>query len=247
MSISLTKDKCPTEDILCVYVDGELPAKYKSYVDAHIEHCQLCKARLSSLQSIKNTSSLDNEALSGALSNETFLNGSFERLQTKLHYERNTKHSLYAKRSWAVFSAKVLAAAAVLAFAVALPLVTLSKKAGVQSNTVTYTPREQFNPIERPRLIENSQGAQNAAFGGVGSFSYPAANATRQRHFVLEAAMPDVIPDVDVFKPNFNKDSINMDFSIDMWYNGRKIVRQSFGIPIKKENAKNFIHKLPHP
>lgn len=247
MFTSLNNDRCPTEDILSVYIDNELPTKYLAQVTTHIEHCPLCKARLESLRSVKDVFLSDDKLVMEEVATDDFVDSSFARLQTKMHYERNTKRAFRSQSHWAATSAKFLVAAAAFVLALTVPLVTLSKKADTSSTVVARNTYEQFNPIKRPRLPEGSQGIQNAAFGGGRSLVYPASQGNANENFALESAIEDAIPDVDVFKPNFNSDTINMDFSIDMWYNGRKVARQSFGVPIKKEYAKSFIHKLPHP
>ncbi|MCQ2981594.1 MAG: zf-HC2 domain-containing protein [Treponemataceae bacterium] len=107
---------CPERELLCVYVDGELPEKYRVSLEKHIENCESCKRHLTQLQAIQ--TALQNDA--GAMHfSDKALDESFTRLQTKQNYRR-VALAPSPRRTAGWYGLGAVAAAAILA--VILPL-----------------------------------------------------------------------------------------------------------------------------
>lgn len=79
---------CPTDDIHSIYIDNELPPAYIEKYEAHLKVCERCAAKLKTLRSLKDA--FKNDAESIQLSPE-FMNKSFEQLQAKMRYSKNTE------------------------------------------------------------------------------------------------------------------------------------------------------------
>ena len=103
---------CPSKDIHSVYLDGELPENYKAEYELHIEHCEKCRKELEQLKALRGLFKADSAALN---LDEHFMDESFQRLQIKMAYSKNT--AVPQKSPFKVISyvASGIAAAAVLA------------------------------------------------------------------------------------------------------------------------------------
>lgn len=122
---------CPQKDIHSVYIDGELPEKYRAEYEAHIATCPDCQAALARLRTLHTLLTGEQDApaakSSTASSDSVFLEQSFERLQTKMRYTHTISAARNKKQEIAFPAAKwaISAAAAAAVFAViAVPLHT---------------------------------------------------------------------------------------------------------------------------
>jgi anti-sigma factor RsiW len=52
---------CPDRQIVCLYLDGELPSPWDGKMEAHLESCEKCRSALSEYKSIKNCLLSDKE------------------------------------------------------------------------------------------------------------------------------------------------------------------------------------------
>jgi len=52
---------CPDRQIICLYLDGELPSPWDGKMEAHLESCEECRSALAGYKSIKNYLSGDKE------------------------------------------------------------------------------------------------------------------------------------------------------------------------------------------
>ena len=84
---------CPTDDIHSIYLDNELPLAYIKEYESHIADCPACKAKLESLKRIKNAFQTDSKNIQ---LDKQFMDQSFERLKTKMHYSKNAATVLIA-------------------------------------------------------------------------------------------------------------------------------------------------------
>lgn len=106
---------CPTDDIHSIYLDGELPDIYRKEYEAHIKICSECEKKLQKLQTLQNLFKSDSRMLTP---DKIAMEESFKRLNTKLHYSKNTTY-VYKVSKNAVFGS--IAAAAVAVFIIASP------------------------------------------------------------------------------------------------------------------------------
>lgn len=77
---------CPENDIHSIYLDNELPEKFKTEYESHIASCQKCKAKLDTLQKTHEVFKYDSNSLN---LDKKFIKESFNRLQIKMRYAKN--------------------------------------------------------------------------------------------------------------------------------------------------------------
>lgn len=193
---------CPDYDMHSVYLDGELPQKYALDYESHLTSCQRCRDDFIKIQRL--SAILKEEAKEGELSSQE-LEGSFTRLQTKLHYQKtikDTQPQSMRKFTWVVPTV----AAAALAFALVLP---------------TNTP----SPISTAAKEQPISIAASALTGGLSvapSVNYNTArflqdSVIAEENFsniqTVSLSRNEAISPMDFFRPSFDKPE---DISIKM-------------------------------
>lgn len=81
---------CPENDIHSVYLDNELPLTYIKDYEEHIKTCSKCSEKLNILKQQKEEFKLDSESI---VFSEKELDKSFEKLQNRLTFTKNTAKS----------------------------------------------------------------------------------------------------------------------------------------------------------
>ena len=109
---------CPTKDIHSVYLDGELPEKYKAEYEQHIQSCEKCRNELNKLKALHAALEADSNSMN---LDSHFMEDSFQRLQIKMAYSRNTG-AVARKSPIRAVSYVVSGAAAAVLLAVIVPL-----------------------------------------------------------------------------------------------------------------------------
>lgn len=104
---------CPTDDIHSIYLDGELPDIYLKEYEVHVKNCSECAKKLQKLQKLRSLFKSDSEMLT---LDKIAMDESFKRLNTKLHYSKNTTY-VYKVSKNAVFGSIAAAAAAIFIIA----------------------------------------------------------------------------------------------------------------------------------
>ena len=122
---------CPTKDIHSVYLDGELPEVYKAEYEQHIQTCEKCRKELEKLKALHKAFQSDSDSLN---LDSQFMEDSFQRLQIKMAYSKNTGAVSHKSPVRAV-SYVVSGAAAAVLLAIFVPL-------GLKSNTSNMTASE---------------------------------------------------------------------------------------------------------
>lgn len=110
---------CPTRDIHSVYLDNELPEAYKAEYEAHIANCPACKAELEKFKKLRGVFQSDAKSITP---DAHYLDESFERLQVKMKFAKNTGINKKQKFNFNNISYAVSAVAAAAVFAVVLPV-----------------------------------------------------------------------------------------------------------------------------
>lgn len=138
---------CPENDIHSLYLDNELPKGLAEDFEAHLASCPKCKAKF---EAYKKTHSALRDDSSSITLDQKYLDESFERLQLKMRYAKNTASTQKEKKVFMFpeeakkYMPAAVAAAAV--FAVMLPFSMVNKK----SNDVQMvTPVAQVQQIKR--------------------------------------------------------------------------------------------------
>lgn len=113
---------CPTRDIHSVYLDNELSDEYKAEYEAHIANCPKCKAELEKYRALRGMFQHDAESVTPDVH---YLDQSFERLQVKMKFSKNTGSYKKSKFNFNyIYYGSVAAAAAAFAFIVPLRMGT---------------------------------------------------------------------------------------------------------------------------
>lgn len=215
---------CPTDDIHSIYIDNELPVAYIKEYEAHLKVCEKCSQKLTSLKSLK--AALKNDSAKIQLS-DAFMEKSFEQLQSKMHYSKNTeKNRIYAFNS--NFSRIGLAAAAAI-IAIILPA-GISNSLNSHNNSTDKI--ASITPIARPSNVPITNqsvvvdGNFNDSYGmtvGTSSANYEQPRYAGQstgpdgfrppRPTMHSRRFSSSLTDVDVLRPDFdapNKISIKI-------------------------------------
>lgn len=124
---------CPERDVHSLYLDCELPQKYVKDYEAHVASCEKCQKIL---QNYRRTRELLKPEDAMLLMTSDELEASFESLQTKMHFRKNTLLIQQENRSfrWAVPSFTTVAAA-VMAFFLIFPFGATKEEMAVPVST----------------------------------------------------------------------------------------------------------------
>ena len=105
---------CPEKDLHSIYLDGELPEEFLKEYENHVAGCEKCKAELEKLRKV--SVPFREDALSVRL-DQTYLEQSFDRLQTKMRFKKTAERceKSYIVRPYLKWMSGFAAAAAVFA------------------------------------------------------------------------------------------------------------------------------------
>lgn len=148
---------CPSKDIHSIYIDNEMPEIYKAEYEAHLKSCPECQKELEKLKKLRALFSSDSVV---ATPDTHYLDQSFERLQIKMKYVKNSakedkKNLLNIK----YFIPSCAAAAAVLILALVLPL-------NLTKGNTSKDPSDLFNfNSQNIVLSEHSDNVRNISTG----------------------------------------------------------------------------------
>ncbi|MCR5400398.1 MAG: zf-HC2 domain-containing protein [Treponema sp.] len=187
---------CPSDDIHSIYIDNELPLSYVKEYEAHLKVCPKCAAKA---ESLKKVHSLLQEDKSSLEKDQAFLDQSYARLMTKMHYSKNTQ----PVRKIPAYSIMTgLAAAAAVLAAVIIPVRTTSAKNQAKSSVVAN-----LVPVERPHTASFSN--KNIVLNGNINDNLA--------HTVGTGTLKNTsLADVDVFRPDFQdaNNELSIKFSV---------------------------------
>ncbi len=192
---------CPTKDIHSVYVDNELPEIYRAEYEEHVKNCPKCQKQLEMIKKVHELMQMDSASIT---TDEHYLNQSFERLQIRMNYSKNTNRNSSFNFNKFKYSIPAVAAAAV--FALVIPLRLTSNDAQVTNvSTVSMIPT-----VQAAQNISLSSGNNVVLSGNI-----PQATLTSVKEsdgFIrnIDSSNTDVpkIKSIDVFRPDFNEDQI---------------------------------------
>lgn len=206
---------CPEKDIHSIYLDGELPQEFLKKYESHVASCPKCQAKLERLKKI--SAMLREDALSMRI-DQTYINQSFERLQTKLRFSRNTARAenTHIYRPFTKWAVGFAAAAAVLAV-ISVP-VRFAGSVGPHSN-VTAIARTEIKPIQENKVVVDGNldtlklstalsSAKEAENTMESSEEQILSTPVNQNQKVVSAtSLASNFSDIDVFRPDFNNPS----------------------------------------
>ena len=222
---------CPSKDIHSIYLDNELPEIYKAEYEAHLKECPACHKKLESLKKLHELFSSDSKAVNP---DSHFLDQSFERLQLKLNYSKNTNAARSNESKLKTFIPSFAAAAAVLIMAVSLPLALRSGKQGSSQavadlfnfDTQHLSIEEQNTLIglnSSNKKVNKASNVNNVTFNS--GRNMPVSGTMNQSMFgvprsvsvnnakTIDGDDTDFI-DYDVFRPDFGEDKISIRITV---------------------------------
>jgi anti-sigma factor RsiW len=202
---------CPEKDLHSIYLDGEMPEKFVKEYESHLASCEKCRKELERIKSISDM--LKEDALSVKL-NQDYLDQSFERLQTKMRFAKNTAchEEKNILRSYTKWVSGFAAAAAVLAL-IAEPL-RINRQ---QLPEVKAIARTEIKPIRENKVVVDGNLDASKISGALSSAKKtqaPEENSTEEaktsavnpnQKVVSATTLASNFSDIDVFRPDFNK------------------------------------------
>lgn len=158
---------CPNKDIHSVYLDNELPEIYKAEYEAHLKECPKCQQELAKVRKLHELFNADSSAITP---DSHYLDQSFERLQMKMKFSKNTERKPVSSNKFnfrnAGYMGAAVAAAAV--FALIIPVRLNSSKKAV--TTASVAAATNVSPISIPaNNVSFNSGKSTVISGNIGS------------------------------------------------------------------------------
>ncbi len=211
---------CPEKDLHSIYLDGEMPEEFAKQYESHLESCEKCRRELEKLKTI--SSFFREDALSVKL-NQVYLDQSFERLQTKMRFAKNTgyhdsnKNIIHSYTKWVSGFA---AAAAVFAL-----VVTPLKFSVGPEQEVNAIARTQIKPIAENKVVVDGNldtvkisaalSSTKETKNEADSQENTSSTVINQNQKVVSAtSLASNFSDIDVFRPDFNKSPVSVKIEI---------------------------------
>ena len=145
---------CPDQQLLSIYIDGELPSPWKEKMESHFSQCSVCREKLENLQRLHELLKKDtterrtivekNAADSTAEHEIDFMEGAKTRVWQKLESRRRFKSGV---RLWRRRLSVPLPAAAAAAVIIALLTALWVRDGRVRNNGFAQQPQEPVNFI----------------------------------------------------------------------------------------------------
>lgn len=216
--MSFCPTNCPTDDIHSLYLDNEMPEIYKKEYEEHIKSCEKCQNKLNKMKKLQSLFNDDAKALNV---DSHFMDQSFERLQMKMRYSKNTgagKERISGARTLQTITGFTAAAAAVL-IAVILPLNLKSSKGDVvpevASDTIVAT--NFVSKIPTATDVSLGSGRSVVISGNIHESVLPAVSNTAARIIPVDNSnnykrndsavdSRSLISNYEVFTPDFGND-----------------------------------------
>ena len=176
---------CPSKDIHSLYVDGELPEKFKTEYERHLANCEKCQRELAKVRTIH--SALNSDADTIKL-DEKFMEDSFQRLKIKMVYSKNTQLLKANPKYKSIGYVAGIAAAAVVALIV--PVRTNSAKNAemtVSTNNINF-----------------SSGRSDVVSGNISEASMSPTSRVQTTTFANN------VSNVDLLRPDFRDNAISI-------------------------------------
>lgn len=204
---------CPTKDIHSVYLDNELPENYKAEYELHLKNCTACQKELERIKSLRNMLSADAKAITP---DSHFMEQSFERLQIKMAYSKNSAKSKKTGVSNYKYYITAAAAAAVVALVVPLRL----KSSPVPANQeVPFAVASAVNTVVPMTNVNNSTiTANNVSFDS--GRSVLVSGNIHETVLSSEAKRKDKTPftknvkEIEVLRPELEDETISIRITI---------------------------------
>lgn len=211
---------CPEKDLHSIYIDGEMPESFAREYEKHLVQCEKCRKEYEKLVHL---SKVLKDDLCDFTVNDSYLDESFARLQTKLKYSKNTnfqnKKTLRLQTKWIV----PFAAAAVFAL-ILTPQGFKSKVNKIQD--LKAIARSEIKPVNQNKIVVDgnldqtmlqdalavTEKSENSDLSS--SFDFP---YSQNQKVVLATSTVD-FSDIDVFRPDFKNSPASVKIEIPDFY-----------------------------
>lgn len=203
---------CPTKDIHSVYLDNELPETYKKEYELHVQNCPKCQKELEIMRGLSSMLKADSDAVTP---DSHFVDQSFERLQIKMAYSKNTFRGKEPKKSGYFYGIAGVAAAAV--FALVIPLRMNNPSASnMTMNPVAGAAVSSVIPSTVANAVATS--ANNVSFDSgrsvlvSGNIQETVLSSEPRRR--SSAPFTREVKDVEVFRPELGDETISIKITV---------------------------------
>ena len=202
---------CPTKDIHSVYLDNELPDAYKNDYELHLKTCPKCQKELETLRGLRSLLKADSDAVTP---DSHFVDQSFERLQIKMAYSKNTARTGNTTKTGYLYGVAGIAAAAVFALIIPVRINNTSESLPVTPamNTAVST----VIPSNVTKAVATT--ANNVSFDSgrsvlvSGNIQETVLSSESRRR--PSAPFTREVRDVEVFRPELGDETISIKITV---------------------------------
>ena len=187
---------CPSKDIHSLYVDGELPEKFKTEYERHLANCEKCQRELAKVRTIH--SALNSDADTIKL-DEKFMEDSFQRLQIKMVYSKNTQLLKANPKYKSIGYVAGIAAAAVVALVVPVRI----NSAKNSERSIISLPTTNGMTVSTNN-INFSSGRSDVVSGNISEASMSPTSRVQTTTFANN------VSNVDLLRPDFRDNAISI-------------------------------------
>lgn len=204
---------CPTDDIHSLYLDNEMPDIYKKEYEDHIKSCEKCQNKLNKMKKLQSLFNDDSKSLD---LDSHFMDQSFERLQVKMRYSKNTgsveERSSSSKSKFVLPSFTVAAAAMLVAIILPLNMANKNSDIPVVSGVVSEA---LVSKIPTATDVSLGSGRSVVISGNIHESVLPSDNELSYVSNVSTVGSKDLISNYEVFTPDFgNSNNISIKITI---------------------------------
>lgn len=209
---------CPEKDLHSIYLDGEMPNHFRSEYEAHLSSCSKCQSELEALKEL--STSFKEDAISINL-DSVYIEQSFERLQTKMRFSKNTaratKENVY--HSYTKWIVSFASAAAVFAMIFA-PVQLKIKNTGVSE--LKAIARTSIKPIAENKLVVDGNIDSSKIATALSTKSaeqtieedktseYNPSFINQNQKVISATNLASNFSDIDVFRPDFKNHPVSV-------------------------------------
>lgn len=223
--MSFCPTNCPIDDIHSLYLDNEMPDIYKKEYEEHIKSCEKCQNKLNKMKKLQSLFNDDAKALNV---DSHFMDQSFERLQMKMRYSKNTGAAQKNSSANKFVIPSFTVAAAAMLVAVVVPLKVSGSTASAETNNVTPVAVADSIVSRIPTATDVSLGSGRSVVisGNIHESVLPAAtndavkvipveNANSYTRNATTVDSKNLITNYEVFSPDFgNSNNISIKITI---------------------------------
>jgi len=225
--MSFCPTNCPTDDIHSLYLDNEMPDIYKKEYEEHIKTCEKCQNKLNKMKKLQALFSDDSKALDV---DSHFMDQSFERLQMKMRYSKNTgaaEERTASSKKFIIPSFTVAAAAMLVAVIVPVKVKSAAPNVNAESLANVAVADSIVSKVPTGTDVSLGSGRSVVISGNIHESVLPSASSNaavitpvdnNSGSYIRNASTvdsKDLISNYEVFTPDFgNNNNISIKITI---------------------------------